>query len=210
MSENTEYITKTTIKEDYNLTDGLIKRIGEPDQLKPNPHYRKAAPMKLYCRERVEAWISNNPDAIAKTRKRQRAASKAVEAKREIARQQAAAMVDDLVMRDPPKDIDKKAFDFYISRYPDFKGLTQRGLCSFIRHNYTNYDNILQQVRGTVGAGEWYVAVKLYLCCLIIERYQLDLHPYEAAWGNNIQTTGDISSIKEEQLQILGITDEPH
>jgi hypothetical protein len=61
-----DYITKFTMKHEYNMTDALIKKLGEPDKVVRNPHYSKAAPMQLYLRERVAKWVEENPDLIQK------------------------------------------------------------------------------------------------------------------------------------------------
>lgn len=67
-----DYITKSTLKSDYNLTDALIKKLGEPDKTAPNPHYRKAAPMQLYLRTRVEQWVKENAELVAKVVERRK------------------------------------------------------------------------------------------------------------------------------------------
>ena len=61
-----DYITKFTMKHDYNMTDALIKKLGEPDKITRNPIYSSAAPMQLYLRERVEKWVAENPELIQK------------------------------------------------------------------------------------------------------------------------------------------------
>ena len=75
-----DYITKSTVKGDYGLTDSMIKELGEPDKIKPNPHYRSAgAPMQLYLRERVEKWVAENRDRIEKVLKRRKPKAEKVE-----------------------------------------------------------------------------------------------------------------------------------
>src|SRR6185369_8921332 len=67
-----DYITKSTVKSDYGLTDSMLKELGEPDKLAPNPHYRSSAPMQLYLRERVEKWAAENVERIAKAASRRK------------------------------------------------------------------------------------------------------------------------------------------
>ncbi|MDQ7026754.1 MAG: hypothetical protein Q9P01_10995 [Anaerolineae bacterium] len=67
-----DYITKFTMKHDYNMTDSLIKKLGEPDKITRNPHYSSAAPMRLYLRERVEKWVEENPELIQKVIERRK------------------------------------------------------------------------------------------------------------------------------------------
>lgn len=52
----TEYITKSELKESRDWTETGIRRfLGEPDEYRPNPYYRTAAPMCLYDLGRVKA-----------------------------------------------------------------------------------------------------------------------------------------------------------
>lgn len=51
------WLSKTTLKKSYLLSDGWIKRLGAPDKEIDNPHsYRY--PIKLYSRQRVESFIA--------------------------------------------------------------------------------------------------------------------------------------------------------
>ncbi|MBH8566708.1 hypothetical protein I8748_31930 [Nostoc sp. CENA67] len=60
------WITKTQLKEKYLLSDGWIKKIGEPDKLLDNPHYRNASRIKLYSRKRIEKFLADNAEQYAK------------------------------------------------------------------------------------------------------------------------------------------------
>lgn len=54
MDKKPEYLSTLKLKE-RGWTDGMIRRfLGEPDATRPNPHYKCAAPMKLYELKRVE------------------------------------------------------------------------------------------------------------------------------------------------------------
>lgn len=55
-----DYISKSSLKLNYLLSDGWIKKIGEPDKLTDNPHSRYYAPMKLYSRKRIESFLAQN------------------------------------------------------------------------------------------------------------------------------------------------------
>lgn len=70
------YMTYSRAKGQYFLTDKMLKEIGEPDLLRPNPHYRSAAPMKLYLIERLENWIAANSDRVEKAMLRRQKLSK--------------------------------------------------------------------------------------------------------------------------------------
>lgn len=59
------YITKTTLKRTYLLSDGWIKRLGEPEVITENPHHHKFADMQLYSKQRVEAFLADNAEEYA-------------------------------------------------------------------------------------------------------------------------------------------------
>ncbi|MFL9467111.1 MULTISPECIES: hypothetical protein [Scytonema] len=59
------WITKTALKQKYLLSDGWIKKLGEPDKKLENRNYRNAAPIQLYSRQRVEAFLAENATEYA-------------------------------------------------------------------------------------------------------------------------------------------------
>ena len=180
-----EYLSQIRIKSEFGLTDTQIRALGEPDATRPNPHYRKGPPMKLYLRKRVEQWIAEHQSEIMASQPRKQAAQKAVHTKRESAKIEIAKLVRSLELEPivSRARVRKEATDFFFERYEDFNGeVTEKGLCSFIRHNYTNYEEILSVVKGKVGASDLYVNVKVYLCCRIVAHYGLDLNPLHAAF----------------------------
>jgi hypothetical protein len=53
-SSKKEYLVKSKLLE-RGWTNSLINKfLPEPDEIKKNPHYRKAAPMKLYLLEKIQ------------------------------------------------------------------------------------------------------------------------------------------------------------
>src|SRR2546429_7280232 len=61
MNEEATMLTTSALKE-RGWTLALIKKfLGEPDDTRENPHYRSAAPMRLYTIDRVEV-IEKTPD----------------------------------------------------------------------------------------------------------------------------------------------------
>lgn len=61
-----KFITKTSLKQTYLLSDRWIARLGEPDATVENPHHRKWSEMCLYSRKRVENFLANNAHEYAK------------------------------------------------------------------------------------------------------------------------------------------------
>lgn len=60
------YICKTTLRQTYLLSDRWIQRIGNPDLVTDNPHHEKWNAMKLYSRQRVEAFLAANAEEYAR------------------------------------------------------------------------------------------------------------------------------------------------
>lgn len=63
--EKTPFLTKSQLKSKYLLSDGWVKRIGKPDLIKQNPHYRNSAPMQLYNQRRVEHYLKTHAQDYA-------------------------------------------------------------------------------------------------------------------------------------------------
>jgi len=59
------WVTKSALKKAYLLSDGWIKKLGEPDRRLKNERWRNAAPIQLYSRQRVEAFLADNAEAYS-------------------------------------------------------------------------------------------------------------------------------------------------
>lgn len=59
------FITKTTLRRTYLLSDRWLKRIGDPDLVRDNPHHEKWSEMQLYSRQRVETFLAENAEEYA-------------------------------------------------------------------------------------------------------------------------------------------------
>ena len=178
------FITYTRAKEEYYLTDKMFRSIGEPDELAKNPHYRTAAPMKLYFRERVEEWVDNNIELVEKSKIRRLKLSKIQKARHEKLRQQMIKIAEEWQPKfteEIPVDICEQATNFYKWRYEDFRELTLRGLVSYIRHTHTNYEQFLVEVsirrktdKGKTGIGLLYPILRVKVDDIIIEKFNSD------------------------------------
>jgi hypothetical protein len=169
--------------------------------------------MQLYQRERVERWIGANQCLLAASGKRKAASQKAVATKEERARQEVATLIRDLQMkRVRKKRLLREAAEYYRSRYDHWDGdVTDRALCSYIRHHLTNYEDVLAAIHGKVGASRLYAAAKLLLCAEIIRVYGLDLDPCVAAFGADANETdtdedqdADPAQAAREVLGLIG------
>ena len=179
-----EYISVTGIKLQYNVTDKFVKLLGEPDMEGENPHYKSAAPTKLYRRKRVADFVEKmkleNPAFMERMAKRQSKAAKAVETKKASMKALVAELVASLVIQpydaakipgltmqqhylhqiDIHGDCDDDSFE------PGF------GACvAYIRHQLTDYEDVLERIRGRVGSQGAYETIKTTLNQMIETDY---------------------------------------
>jgi hypothetical protein len=162
------YITVTRAKAEYYLTDSMIRTIGEEDKLVNNPHYRRAAPMRLYLIERIETWVSRNIDLVLSAKYRREKLSKIQRDVHERKRVEEMRIINEWVpvlnINEPLEKIMEDAKEYYTDRYEDFDGaLTQNGLISYIRHQYTDYGDRLYMVDMTIkkrGMGLYYLEAR--------------------------------------------------
>lgn len=179
MEEKTEYISLSTLKE-RGWTDSIIKKMGlEPDKLVRNPHYRSASPMKLYALKRIEELEKSEQFIVlfSKAKPRKDAAKKAISTK--IAK--LFAYVDSIeieVEYIPEPQLTRDAIDAYNmwqANRPSVangkregfragkdsdKAFLARIKSNYIRHNLTNYNEILEDIKGQVGISEAYPELK--------------------------------------------------
>ena len=113
---NAETLCKSQLKE-RGWTDSIIKEANLPFEEKTNPHYKCAAPMRLYKLEDVEAFEATKvfETLLEKAKSRKKSGEKAVETKLK----KTMAMAEKKVMSlTPPRRIEirglrKRAFHNY-------------------------------------------------------------------------------------------------
>ncbi len=66
------YITKGRLKSEYHLSDGWLKKLGEPDLYMDNPHFSRSKMMKLYKKSRVRDFLKANVEEYAQWLTRRR------------------------------------------------------------------------------------------------------------------------------------------
>lgn len=166
-------VGRPTLRE-RGWTDTMINRfLGEPDKLAPNPHYKCAAPRRLYLESRVVDAESSGLFRMAKRKAqaRQRAAGKAVATKRKLT----AAQVEAIAISVPRLTSDalvRRACDHYNWRKADReidapaaspssdRGFLDRITVNYLRHRLTEYEAHLHKTSGRVGASDAYVTIK--------------------------------------------------
>lgn len=154
-------------------TNGLISTfLAVPDQTKPNPHYKKAAPMKLYLKTRVKQIEASETfkKAKAKAEKRTTAATKAVKTKT-LKTLQFAEELDKTVAILSRQDLMESACQHYNNRAlernkdwwatPDSDEQFLNRICvNYLRHVQSEYEDSLWQLKGQTGKGKAYSIVK--------------------------------------------------
>jgi hypothetical protein len=156
------YVYKTTLRTVYGLTPRMIEELDPPDKYCDNPHRPSGPLANLYLIERVEAWIDEHNEEVAKaraSRARRSAAAKAVHDKKRAERFQAAAdWVRGLAIRvhSPlPKTLLEDAHRCYTLR-GDADCLNEKGLHAYCRHRLTNYEALLRELYQNEFSGDLY------------------------------------------------------
>jgi hypothetical protein len=151
-------------------TDLLVKQfLPIPDDVRPNPHYPTAAPMKLYARRRIEAIEATKDFKKAKREasKRQGASRKAVETKREKSLEWARALPMPALPDAPREELLRLAIDSYNNYWAwrddagakwasvhDSEELLQKIAVNYVRHKLRDYESRLLQAFGRAGREE--------------------------------------------------------
>jgi hypothetical protein len=181
MSTTTDYLVTKSGLVARGWTEGLIKKhLGEPDELKTNPHYKSGPPMCLYSMSRVEpfekeAWFL---EAKSKRATRSAAALKIADRKRTVLLQ----WVERLKIKIPVMPLErllKKACEHYnnfhefskaasLKDSPEFLSRIAR---NYIRHELTDYEARLEELFGKVGTEQAYDRLKTRINEAISEVY---------------------------------------
>ena len=167
-----QYITPAGLKA-RGWTDGMIKKfLGEPDATRDNPHFKCAAPMRLYELKRVER-VEKRKTFIAEKEAsavRKQSAAKGVATKREKAMQYASTVGIHVPQMDYDKlvkqacksynqwnEYDRRGYynDNFIPASvdsdPDF---LRRIITNYLRHECTSYEQELYTLYGKTGVSE--------------------------------------------------------
>lgn len=170
-------------------TDALVKQfLGEPDATKPNPHYRKAAPMRLYALARVEQAESREEWQQAKAKASRRSeASKKVSTRKAAELVKRAEQMQIIVDRLPPETVIEQAIASYnahnweiawrhgeafeeANMYSD-PAFLDRITVNYIRHHLTSYDTHLEQLVGQIGVRQAGKVIRLRIYDAIAKAY---------------------------------------
>lgn len=180
-----KYISIAGIKATFNITDRIIKLLGEPDLIVPNPHYKSAPEMKLFDREKItkklEQLRKNAPGLFAKMKDRRAAAGRAVNTKKKHMENFVdTTILDNLKIQEYdakniPELAEKQHSWHEISIYGEIRHDWIGGFnaeIAYIRHNLTNYESLLDEIKGKVGASNAYTRIKQALNDKIVDDYK--------------------------------------
>lgn len=149
-----ELIYTATIKRLYKLPESWIKRLGNPDEYVTNPHYRTGPKAQLFSRLRVELLIEENAEEYQKMLER---SEKRRENMTVVMQKKKTDLVD--WARNVPinigsfqrRKIEEEANEYFSMCNEDFTVANRNGIVSYLRHNYTNYEILMNKIEGKVG-----------------------------------------------------------
>lgn len=188
------------------ITDGLIQKFfPEPDKLGPNPRHPSFAPQKFYDLKRVlavEATVAFT-EAAAKAVQKQRGAQKALETKKTSTTSKARqafvvngleGLTDAQLRKNARADYNRR-WDEEIQEGTKAKATSAspktfqaRITVNYVRHQLSNYDQVLDQLAGKTGRNEARTLMKALVVAhldelgynQLVEDYRLDRYEPDA------------------------------
>lgn len=188
-----QYVTLSRVVSEFGIPRNLVDKLLPPPILKDNPHYKCAAPMKLYRLKDVKRIVAKSKTlkkALEKSRPFRERAKKAVETKMASMRKRMEEAIERIRVNTNVKDVEQSAvrhynqhklevafmrndFDFeaVCLKTCDNRAFIERITVNFIRHCLTQYDSRLYRERGKVGIGEFYDGYKKAVLMKIAEAF---------------------------------------
>lgn len=170
-----DLLTQSEILE-LGWTKSLIGKFLPDPTLKPNPRYKKAAPMKLWNKHDVlEAMESEEfKAAMEKVAKRKTAAEKAYTTKANKILEEMTTVANNLKIKIIPDDVLRQRtirakedwamehgnYDFWCYSSDIAPETMERWIVNYIRHNLVKYDAALERLYGKCGRYEAYPEFK--------------------------------------------------
>lgn len=180
MNEKSQMITQSTILA-MGLTKTMIKNLLPEPTERPNPHYKCAAPMKLWEQGKV-LEIMETEDfkrALEKASKRKNAAKSVAKTKENLLLNEINKLVENIEIKVIPDDkLIKKtvaAKNLWYSYQDDMRGTfyehrvncnniddytLARWIVNYIRHNLVKYDQTIENLKGKIGKDKAYFVFK--------------------------------------------------
>jgi hypothetical protein len=194
-------ITQSTLKQRGWTPKAVEMFLGDPDKTVPNPHYKKAAPMRLWELTRVEVAEQSQPfiEWRSKTSKRRQRQSETMARVMEVKRQETidwvATEIQPQIDRalyqvtdgETLKHLEQKAVDSwyelqldswhnYDCEKPNLDSLASatriRWVKNYVRHQLTAYERLIDQTYGEVGRQQAYDEMKRLVSDAVDALYQ--------------------------------------
>ena len=176
-------ITQSKIIGEYGWTKSLINRFLPDPILKRNPHYSKAAPMRLWEEDTVKKIMETEEfqKAMKKACKRKESANKAVDTKRRNMHHSIEEFIEAISIKILPDDELRsrtlQAKQIWYQKHPHYdedydedvianvneadEDTLVRWVVNYVRHNLVDYDGFLYRIDGKVGAADAYPEFKI-------------------------------------------------
>ena len=172
------FLNLSKVKERGWTPAAIRNFLGEPDELRRNPHYKCAAPMQMFKEERVlvaEASDAFNAwkDKTAKTRSDAQARMKA---------RMAAERKETLRWaRTVPIEVPNLSWESVSCRAGTED---ERRILNFLRHEMTDYEELLDETFGAVGINQAKQTIRDRVLAAIVRRYPClsDAAKRQRAW----------------------------
>jgi len=181
-----KYISKAGLKA-RGWTDSMIRRLlGDPDLTVRNPYYRKAPEMKLYLIERVNRIEGS--DIFLELKEKSMKRSEAMKKVAKMKESELLKYIDSIEIEVKKMEIEKiknlaiEEYNFHQGEIDHFENMLigkkdldsaflSRITVNYIRHNLTNYEDLLEELEGKVGKYEAYIKLKNKILEKIAEVY---------------------------------------
>ena len=184
------YLTLTALRK-RGWTETLVVRfLGKPDKIRPNPHCRRGAPMKLFLSDRVYATESTSAfqAAMSAAEIRKDAAAKGNATKAErlmtyvegVVIEEVPVLDRDELIRRSCASYNRHQMDLAIDRgWSDYReadldsdpAFLNRITVNFLRHKLTPYERELEAIARKVGIGAVYLALRVKVFAAIVAVY---------------------------------------
>lgn len=192
VDERPALLTAKDLRErDAAWTEAAIRRfLGEPDQLKKNPFYRTAAPMRHYLQERVEKVEATDEWASWRTRSLKRSTAARQVAKRkeddllqEVSRVRISvsappglgtvrkAAVNHFNERSAERALWRGDIEYEPATLDSDRQFLDRITVNYLRHECTTYDDVLDSLARRVGKRKAYDLIRGRVLDAVAERY---------------------------------------
>lgn len=179
-----KYYTYSNLSK-MGFTKKLIEEHLHEPLLKDNPHYRMGPKMKLYLAKDVEKFMKTDIFLNYQESRKNRVNAAINNANKR--REENHRYIDDEISKITVKRVSldelerltiEAKVDWLLCTRDDFYGFDDlsdetlsRWMINYIRHNLTNYDEILDNIKGKFGVEEAYIKYKKILMLKIKEVY---------------------------------------